>query len=675
MTNSKKLLASLAVFGVMHQNKKDTNQILLEFLISIIKERALYQFDIAIINNFLQNDYEFDIPDAVITNVLKKSKKFNIENHQFRLIDENILSEFNLKQKENTQSKINNKFIYDLNRYIENKLERKLTGNDRREIIKTFMDFMLDKAQCNSSDFFIYISSYILSRQDDKSFIDTLQTIKEAVILYLGLQYNFDTSTWKKNLTIYLNVEILFHATGYDGEVQKLLFDDFVNIIRDVNKKDKKISLKYLEQTNEEINYFFDTAEKIIKKEIPLKRYDNVMATIVNGCSDVLDIIHKKSIFLDELKTYNIELEDEDNHLYDLENNQFNIFSLDLLKKYTTGENEFVIQKYLNILNTINIKRAGNEYKELENSKFILLSDNNKLRAISKDSDIKTIEKAPLLYSLHYVTIYIWYKINKGFSQNYPSSFKVVTKAQITLTSIAKDSLSSQYQKLENKTDLTDDVGIAILSELKEKTNIANKLHSDDDDIDSMLETIKFKEEDIEKYHRNHSTIKKKAESVKNENLLLEEKLSKSHSEVQSITADNYKIRVNALKSKKELLKIKEIEKNRLLNEGSKKFIWYKGKLIILNIIIFALFIGIVILFDWNNTEPIAWLLTVPAYGFLYFSYLLIFEREFNPMKMLENRKNSIMENLVTKHEFDYNSIEKLKDEINDLENIISKKN
>lgn len=671
MTNSKKLLASLAVFGVMHQNNKDTNQILLEFLINIIKEKSLYQFNVAIINNLLKKDYEFDIPDSVIKNVLRKSEMFSFENHQFTLINQDILKAFNLKNKEDAQSKINNKFIYDLNRYIEEQLEKKLTGEDRREIIRVFMDFMLDNTKINDSRFFAYISSYILDKQSDKIFIYNLQTIKEAVILYIGLKYDSGTFVWKDKLTIYLNIEILFHATGFDGEVQELLFEDFSNIIKDVNYKNKNISLKYLPQTNDEINYFFNTAEKIIKKEINLKRYDNAMATIVNGCSNVIDIIQKKTAFLSKLKKYNIMLEDEDNSLYDEENNNFSIFSSELLEKYTNGDNEFTIQKYLNILNIINIKRAGKEHKNLENSKFILLSDNTKLRTIANDSDIKAKYKASLLYCLDYLTTYIWYKINKGFNQNYPSSFHVVTKAQITLTSIAKDSISRQYLELEKKKDLTDDEAIAILSELKEKTNIANKLHSDDEDIKSMLETIKFKEEDISEYHQNHSKMRKKAEDIKIKNISLEDKLSKSHEKIQTITADKNKIKNDAIDSKKELLKTKEIEKKRLLNEGNTKLRWYKGKLITTNIITFSLCIWIVSFLDWNKVEPVAWLLTVPAYAFLYIIYLLIFESEFSPIQMLENKKNSIMKKLENENNFDYNSIEKLKDEIKDLENII----
>lgn len=62
-----------------------------------------------------------------------------------------------------------------------------------------------------------YISAFILKNEKDGEFKASLNKIREGVILYSGLKYNTnlsETGSWKNELTVYLDTEIIFHFYG-----------------------------------------------------------------------------------------------------------------------------------------------------------------------------------------------------------------------------------------------------------------------------------------------------------------------------------------------------------------------------------------------------------------------------------------------------------------------------
>ena len=89
------------------------------------------------------------------------------------------------------------------------------------------------------------------------------------MILYQGIKFTADINElgkWNSELSIFLSTEHLFNSLGYNGLLFKQIFDDFYNLVREINTSgktksgDKLVNLYYLEETRDEVNYFFQTA-------------------------------------------------------------------------------------------------------------------------------------------------------------------------------------------------------------------------------------------------------------------------------------------------------------------------------------------------------------------------------------------------------------------------------
>ena len=76
-----------------------------------------------------------------------------------------------------------------------------------------------------------------------------MDDISAGLIIYTVITSELDPSkvgSWKYEMTLYLDMEILFHIVGYNGEFFKKQADDFLSLIREINRKDKIIKLYIL---------------------------------------------------------------------------------------------------------------------------------------------------------------------------------------------------------------------------------------------------------------------------------------------------------------------------------------------------------------------------------------------------------------------------------------------
>ncbi len=356
-----KLLASYAVFKEFTTKGKHIHDILSDFLVESIRDNKLYSFSASEVNTILRETYEFQIPDAVIKTLLKKLNFLEYNNQIFTLKNNvNLLKNTDLYREEKVLEEKNNFIIEKLYKYISSELDKELSSDEKNRILQSFTDFILEKYNDNSySD---YISSFIIKYKNDNDFINTLQTIKDGVILYAGIKYNsnFDLySKWDTKLTIYLNTEVLFHAAGYNGKVFNQAFLDFYKLVKDINKKNKLIYLKYFEETENEITSFFYKAEQIVNNQNSLNPSNIAMSSIVNGCKDSTDVITKKIKFFNLIQSFGILKEE---HIeYNEETYEHNIISSDIYEKEQSKEQNDNFETYLKLLNNISIKRASSK--------------------------------------------------------------------------------------------------------------------------------------------------------------------------------------------------------------------------------------------------------------------------------------------------------------------------
>lgn len=110
-------------------------------------------------------------------------------------------------------------------------------------------DFLLNKLceidESNGNKYQEEISSFIIKKTDDKKITEYLNSVREEVILYTGLNYNIDEmGSLKRDLTLYLDMEVLFDIYGYNGKVFQKLALDLFKLARDANSKEKKGSIQ-----------------------------------------------------------------------------------------------------------------------------------------------------------------------------------------------------------------------------------------------------------------------------------------------------------------------------------------------------------------------------------------------------------------------------------------------
>ena len=427
---TKDSLAALAVFRELYDTERgDIRSIIGKFIITLFPKFKNGADEETIITS-LNDTYGFEIPQAVVTSLLKKLVKngtLKKENSHYSLVKE-LDETSNDVVKNDKKIKASHQEVYDeLIQFLEEKDEKTspLSPSKKENIVGAFRDFLMDK-KSNSGEYTAIFHDFVLNHIDLK---DRLNTVKEGVILMRGLQYHSDIesgmSTWKTPLTIFLDMEILFHAAGYNGGSDKTFFSDFLKLVQEVNnhKKNYKkriIHLKYFSKTKQDVDNFFTTAKSIVKGTISPDPSKTAMTEIVTGCEKTSDVLSKKTNFYSKvLKGFGILEAEDDGYAQDEESKYGleNAETLNLIKKeggYDTSKKEKQREYSLKHLSSINILRKGRTSDKLQDAHYLFVSGTG--TTLSGAFDIaKDSKKIPLALHLNSVTERLWFLLNKGF--------------------------------------------------------------------------------------------------------------------------------------------------------------------------------------------------------------------------------------------------------------------
>lgn len=503
-----KLLSSVALFSELYNNsKEDIFEIIGEFIIGVCIHNSKYSFSVTELKLLMESDYGFDIPEAVLKTVLNNrlSKKLIKNGTSYFLDSENISPEERLKYNFDNISSEQDILFKSLIRFIEEKKESKLNDNEIQKLEANFYEFLLDNGF--SETYSNYISAFIISHEGNVNVQSILSNIKEGLILYEGIKYSPDLNelgAWKNKLTIYLGTEYLFNSQGLNGELFNQIFNDFYNLVREINSKvgssGKIIELKYFSETKLEIDRFFSTAEQIKSGKISLRVSKPAMVNIVTNANEVSDIALRKALFfqslhslgihedtyecnIDELKSYNLE---DQQILEKLEN-------LSLENNRNFNEEDTLV--LINIFTKINSLRKGRSNNSFEKCSYLYLSENSLARFLGHNNLLK-VNEGDFTYckEMDFVTTKFWFYLNKGFggkSIEMPKSLDLINKAKIIISSHLQNSVSEKYddftKKVKNK-ELTEDQIKLINLELKSK--IANPEKIAVDIIDNSLDFL-----------------------------------------------------------------------------------------------------------------------------------------------------------------------------------------
>lgn len=554
VTYSESVLASYVTYKELYANEnyRSAYEILAEFIKYIIVTENFYNFSIPQLKKKIHDVFGFKLPNAVIKTTIKKldyieripNKEEYGVNRQNVKVDERFF-----RYKENAEK--DNVALTE--KLIEYAKHRELGNNSKEELTQELIAYLLDES--NGGEYQEIISAFILESSKDASIMKQLKAIREGAILYLGLNYNItETGSITNELTLFLDVEVLFDIYGYNGEVFKSLAGDLVSLVREANKASKKIKLRYFEDTQREIFSFFAAAEEIVKTKTYLK--ENVaMKAIINGCKNSTDVSDKRADFFHELQYKYGILPDEKTDYYSREEYEANLEGSDI----TDSE----AQMSLKYLSNINKLRKNKFFYDYTKTGFLFVTETRKTLEMSKKIAMEKgkITKEDdsaicgLAVSMSLLTNILWYKLNRGFgARNYPENLDSVIKAKIVLANFISQNVTATYDRYKRKYDdgeLTPEQMAGRLLVLREKAS-----KPEDITLDNLSDNLNFNDDYLCRY----------AEERESQRVILEEKEELIH----RLTATQDEAQSQLAFVNEELKEVKnfaELQQKRLQNQ------------------------------------------------------------------------------------------------------------
>ena len=520
-----KNLASLVTFRQLYDDgKNDIYFIVSQFVEAIIVNSSLYSFSITELSREIKRQFGFNIPDYVIQSSLKRVDCVTKKNHQF-IVDANKLSACKFNEQFQGAFEKNNILVGELYDFFEERYGT-ISEENKNLLTEEFCSFLLNgSSENNFSDI---ISAFIIEREDNLEIVNHIRAIKEGAVLYTGINSSSNISergSWKVPLTIYVEIEILFHLAGYNGEVFKKLADDLFSLISEMNSKSIKrpIKIRYFEEVMDEIEKFFKKAENIVAGKEILSIDNYAMNTIVKGCKKASDVIEKKSTFFSMLKAKGI-LQADPYDYYSDNNYEYNLESLESIQRYGLTEDKI---RYIQHINYVNILRQGEDINDLKRCKHVILTEVGKILYISSDI---SHQKVPLAINMGMLTNRLWFDLNKGFgAREFPSNFDIILKSKIVLSSLLTETVSEKYEQAYREfksekinMEQMEDFILRLREEVKKPEDI------NQDSVENVLEFITEKELNIyqSEKERLDFTVKKREEEIDEYKKILKEKES-----------------------------------------------------------------------------------------------------------------------------------------------------
>ncbi|VTX82708.1 Uncharacterised protein [Haemophilus parainfluenzae] len=543
-------MASLATFKSFYDKDMDVYSIISEFIKDTLY-KSKEPLDLEGVKGDLYRNYRFIIPISVIKTALSKMVKsggVNRSGGKYTLISAQDLIRFlGIEKSNNDFTNIHQKIINSMISFIEK--EEPSFEIIRGEIIDDFFKYITDPYV--ETRYQKYIAAFLSSIDSDNEVKNLIQQIKDGEVLLTGLSYQQDPNEieiykLRKDLTIYIDQELLFSSIGYNGELYREIFDDLLKFVDTINKikgNKGKILLRYFSSTRQDIESYFYAAENLVtgsKIDRMLKVKNQAMINILRGAKEKSDIVSKKSSFFKFLKDKNI-LED-DNEIFDSiidKEHKFNIYSEGMKNRFLSKSkenNEKDFFDYIRVLSMVNFIREGKSSGSLESIGAIFLTAKSALLGLTWDEDIHENDSdVPLVTSIDFMINRFWFKTQKNITDFKPISFDIALQAKLIVNSLINTNFSKVLNKLQVEFNDNSKSEDELKLELVAFRNIYDKVTSyeyldftlfDDDVFQREVDRIKANEKRLESLESDRKALKDIEEELsyyKNENKKLED--------------------------------------------------------------------------------------------------------------------------------------------------------
>src|SRR5690606_9100749 len=224
------------------------------------------------------------------------------------------------------------------------------------------------------------------------------------------------------------------------------------------NKKGGRIELRYLEETESDIESFFYAAQKIVERSSGVDPSKTAMINICNGCKYKSDVLTKKAEFMTKLSRLRITKESSVDYYSKPEFNTESSEVLDGLFSDLNGPSltKDDIASILKIFTKINFLRKGESDVGIDGVKSIFMTESWLPQRIAfSDHVFEGNGAIPFATNIEFLTERMWFKLNKGFGggSRKPASFDPVIRAKLTISSQISRSVSSIYRTLSEQFD------------------------------------------------------------------------------------------------------------------------------------------------------------------------------------------------------------------------------
>ncbi|EDP6650855.1 hypothetical protein FVY54_05375 [Campylobacter jejuni] len=565
MKEKYQILSALVVFDSLQKQGKNLFEILDSFIMFTICDKNLNNFTSIEIYECLKNEFEFDIPKAVIEQRLKamtKNQKLQLDTNSKKY--SNCIADDSTRHIKDELDKVideERKLIDQL--YISIDSNTILNNREKEALNKELINYFLGNTLNNYEN---DINKFVIKNMHNP----ILNNISNGIILYNALRYKdtFDNKKWEK-LNIYINMEIIFHFMGYNGTFFSSIINELFDLIIEINRNKKVIYLYYTQREEQRIENFFNA---LIKNQ----NIENKLAakTIKNSCgNDVLKIREEKAKLFKKLQENIILKKEIDEVDFNLEKNQqYNIVSSDIKEKLPEIDDEKI-----EFLNKLNILRKNNG-ATIENSKYLFLTDENEYKDISKYIKTTFNSKIPIAIQVMFLTNILWLKLGKfSKSNNKPLIFKPEVRARISIALNLHNRNINLYNELDKR--IKDGMDVELAKEILPEILLSD-VKPEDIDEDNIV-SISNMSGDLDYFIRQHSIKEEKINTMKNEIETLTNEVNKVNNEHNKLQKENEELKQNNKSKDDEIknykynelkYKQKEIERNKKDPKNAKNF-------------------------------------------------------------------------------------------------------
>ena len=488
-----RLLASAALFQCMHASGLDQYDVLAEFIKASVSLSKKHVFSAHECSLELKKFFSCDIPGAVIRRCIQGKLKtsFTLAN-QFWTRTSSFIPDSQLEvvlhEEQQQQDLLRSKLVS----FVEKKKGHTLSESEKSKLTDDFYSYLKNSSVRKDNE--PMIAAFTLSLEQEPELNEILRNASYGLLIFEGLRYTATDSpaVLNRDLYLYLDPEVLFNAAGYHGQLYKKIFDDFHDLVKEVNARPSassgKVYLRYFEDTRQEVESYFNAAQSIVSRRIAPELNRQAMIHIVNGCESSLDVHLKKAQFdalLDKLK---ITCAAGDNYY---EPPDFNVESEvrmhDLAKVLgCPTEKAFQILKQFTKINWL---RKGRSNFPLAGIGHLLVSGRTLTKQAAFSDTVKQITKGgfSLATDTDYLTEYFWLKLDKGFSSgvHLPSSFDVITRTRLVLAAHLNEAADRHLKTLKtNKKPVNEAEMRYLVASLRAVKHLPEDLQGTDAEID-----------------------------------------------------------------------------------------------------------------------------------------------------------------------------------------------